>query len=455
MDKKCKVFLRSTLLKVTLDLGMALAVLTLGAGPALAAGGEDGLTESQLELYATSAVLMDGESGRILYGKNATEPMANASTTKILTCMLVLEQCDLTEMASVSAYAASMPKVKLYVKKGEQYQVKDLLYSLMLESHNDVAVVLAEHVGKEWVAQLKGRSAEEFSEEESKAAVKAFAMRMNEKAKEIGCNDTYFITPNGLDATESITLPDGTEETVEHHTTARDLALILSYCILRSPHKEEFLEITRANSHSFSANGRSFACYNHNAFLSMMEGALSGKTGFTGKAGYCYVGALQRDGRTYVVALLACGWPNNRSYKWKDARKLMEYGIKGFSRVNLYQSDVLFPENELPSIPVREGRWESIGVNALVGTSVPVRMQYQGERGILLGQNEKISVKVILPEEVEAPIAKGQTLGEIQYLIGKVPCFRELVVADREIPRIDFLWCFRKVFLFFCRGESN
>ena len=109
---------------------------------------------------------------------------------------------------------------------------------------------------------------------------------MNSKAEELGCTSTYFITPNGLDARD---------ENGIHHTTAKDLARIMKYCITESPAKEQFLEITRTDSYSFSdCNGdRTYTCTNHNAFLKMMDGALTGKTGFTADAGYCYVGALK------------------------------------------------------------------------------------------------------------------------------------------------------------------
>lgn len=127
-------------------------------------------------LYALSAVLMDGESGRVLYEKNGAEKRAMASTTKIMTCILVLEADVLEEKAVTSAYAASMPKVHLGAVQGEAFYVKDLLYSLMLESHNDSAVILAEHIGE---------------------SVQGFAEKMNEKAVKIGRKDTWFITPNG------------------------------------------------------------------------------------------------------------------------------------------------------------------------------------------------------------------------------------------------------------------
>ena len=261
------------------------------------------------ELYAQAAVLMDADSGRVLYDKNGSQVLAMASTTKIMTCILALELADTQEMAEISSYAASMPKVKLYVQKGERYLLEDLLYSLMLESHNDAAVAIAEHVGRRFLpAQLQEKSPADYTPEESRQAVEAFAAVMNRKAAELGCKDTWFITPNGLDATQVLTMESG--EIIEkfHSTTARDLASIMCYCIRRSPQKERFLEITQTPSHSFSIeNGRSFFCVNHNAFLQMMQGAISGKTGFTNQAGYCYVGALERDGKTLVVALLACG----------------------------------------------------------------------------------------------------------------------------------------------------
>lgn len=404
-----------------------------------------------LELFATSAVLMDGESGRILYEKKGQEPMANASTTKVLSCILILEHCELTETATVSEYASQMPKVKLSVKKGERYLVEDLLFSLMLESHNDSAVVLAEHLGKELVPELTGREAESFSSEESRTALKAFAKLMNDKALEIGCKDTYFITPNGLDATETLSLQDGTIQTLEHHTTAEDLARIMAYAILRSPKKEEFLRITRTNSHSFFANGRQFSCANHNAFLGMMEGALSGKTGFTGKAGYCYVGSLLRDGRYYVVALLACGWPNNRTYKWTDTRKLMEYGLQNFRRVILNDRDILFPEDRIGEVAVLEGQGASIGETPKALWWIPERAKEVPDLGVLLGPKEQVEVEVDVPEAIPAPVQAGEVLGEIRYLVGDQIYYREEIVAKQDVLSINFSWCLHQVLQLFTK----
>ena len=285
----------AALLSILLFLHLIVIVLPVEAG---AASGDDSLA-----LYAQSAVLMDADTGRILYAKNAEEQRPMASTTKIMTLILALENANPDDIVMISDYAVSMPDVQLHLRAGEHYRLGDLLYSMMLESHNDSAVAIAEHVA---------------------GTVPAFAVLMNAKARDIGCYDTYFITPNGLDAEDSGGV---------HSTTAFDLARILRYCIMQSPKREEFLKITRTNAYSFSdvEGVRTFTVGNKNAFLHMMEGALTGKTGFTGNAGYCYVGALRQEKQTFIVALLACGWPNNRSYKWSDTRKLMSYGLENYT----------------------------------------------------------------------------------------------------------------------------
>ena len=161
-------------------------------------------------------------------------------------------------------------------------------------------------------------------------SVESFADLMNRKAKSIGLHHTHFVTPNGL---------DGENEGGAHQTTAEDLAAIMKYCIWNSPKRDLFLEITETNEYQFSdLDGTShYQCHNHNAFLQMMDGAISGKTGFTSKAGYCYVGALKRENRCYIVALLGCGWPNHKNYKWEDTRKLMEYGPVSYTHLDVYK----------------------------------------------------------------------------------------------------------------------
>ncbi len=371
----------------------------------------------EAELYAHSACLMDGDSGRVLYGKQENEKLPMASTTKIMTCILALENGHPQEKVTASAYAASQPKVHMGVREGEQFLLQDLLYSLMLNSHNDAAVMIAEHIG---------------------GTVEKFAEMMNVKAREIGCQDTYFITPNGLDAEDEYGI---------HSTTAVDLARILRYCMMDSPEKETFLEITGTPSYTFwdCSNTRTFQCINHNALLTMMDGALTGKTGFTGKAGYCYVGAVQWEGKTLIVSLLACGWPEHKGYKWADARKLIYYGLKN------YQYRDIFDSRKLKKIPVENGWKENITLGR-----PPYEEPVYGEKDecmtfpMLLREDENVQVHVQLPETLKAPIEKGEQIGKVQYFIeGKL--IKEYPVYAKETIEITkFHHCVKKVGEAYC-----
>ncbi|MCM1154676.1 MAG: D-alanyl-D-alanine carboxypeptidase [Roseburia sp.] len=362
-----------------------------------------------LQLYAQAAVLMDADSGRVLYGKNENEPLPMASTTKIMTCILALEYGDPDAVAEVSAYAASMPKVKLYMRQGEKYRLKDLLYSLMLESHNDSAVAIAEAVG---------------------GSVEEFAVMMNQKARDIGCYDTYFITPNGLDAVVNDTGQI-------HSTTAADLAKIMAYCIMDSPAREQFLEITRTREYHFcdESGSRNFHCSNHNSFLDMMEEALSGKTGFTNKAGYCYVGAVESEGRTFTVALLACGWPNHKTYKWSDMKKLALYGMENYEYNDIYK------EQQFADIPVIGG---IAGAEATPydKASVTVAIEKPEENSLpyLLCEKDIVEVRTNLAKEIEAPVCVGEKVGQVAYYLNDELVKSYAIVTTGEVEGVNYPW---------------
>lgn len=364
------------------------------------------------ELYAKAAVLMDADSGRLLYAKNAAETLANASTTKILTCILALEYSQPDAVVEASKRAAAAPKVHLGMTAGQRFYMLDLLHALMLESYNDCAVAIAEHIA---------------------GSVEAFADLMNEKAKEIGCTDTYFITPNGL---------DGTDKNGFHHTTAADLALLMRYCIMQSEKQSEFRAITAARSYSFCEleSGRNYTVTNHNAFLDMMPGAFSGKTGFTGNAGYCYVGALERDEKTYIVALLACGWPNNKNYKWSDSKKLMQYGIDFFEKVNLNEVEVDL--EKVGSILVKNGQGSVIGETTYTALELGA---VSGAEAMLLAEEEELTISYQVKKELEAPVNAGTYVGKVSILAdGEVLREYEVLTAD-TVAKIDFKWCMRMV----------
>lgn len=393
----------------------------------------------EYELYAKAAVLMDGDSKRILYGKNQDLVLPMASTTKIMTCIVALEQGEGEETVTASAYAAAQPKVHLGMQKGEQYKLKDLLYSLMLESHNDSAVAIAEHIGGK---KLNLPETEKRTAEESKEAVSAFAVLMNEKAKELGCENTYYITPNGLDAEEKVVL-QGETVVKQHGTTAAELARVLCYCAWESSEREQFLEVTRQQNYSFAnvSGSRRFQCTNHNAFLNQMSGALTGKTGFTNAAGYCYVGALERDGEKYVVALLACGWPNNKNWKWKDTGRLMKYGLENYELHT--GGEWRYEEEKLPRLYVQGGQTEKIGEEAYAGLclqAAPGR-----EENFLLKEREEIRTICRVEKTWEAPLEKGEVVGKVQYFLGEELLWEEAVVSGERVEKIDFKWCFAQI----------
>lgn len=306
-------------------------------------------------IYARYAALADASTGLVLYSKNGDTKAPMASTTKIMTCILALEILPDDYKCISSKYASTMPDVQMDLIAGEEFQINDLLYALMLRSYNDSAVVIAENAAFYYLSKnhdVNSALYEKVSKEgidkidtaTSKELVHIFAALMNEKAAELGCTDTYFITPNGLDAQD---------ETGIHSTTPVDLCKIMSYCIKN----EAFLKITQASSYSFKSSKHSYSFTNANTFFQMMDGVISGKTGFTNDAGYCYVCALENGGRTYVSAVLASGWPGNKTYKWLDTKKIMKFGMDNYFLTDLTSS---IP---MPSIVTITGEKETFGLS--------------------------------------------------------------------------------------------
>lgn len=365
--------------------------------------------EEPSELHALSAVLMDGDSGRVLYEKDGKTPLANASTTKVLTCIVALESSPGDDYVQVSQNAASQPEVRLGLQKGEQYYLEDLLYSLMLKSHNDTAVAIAEHCG---------------------GTVEGFARMLNRKAKQIGCKDTYFITPNGLDAQD---------ENGKHHTTAEDLALIMRYAIKN----KTFLHISQTRDYTFSeiTGKRTFSVHNANALLDMMDGVLAGKTGYTSQAGYCYVCAWEEEGKTFVVSLLGCGWPNHKTYKWSDTKKLLSYGAYN------YDYETYWQEPHTSKILVTDGveNMQNIGEKVYLRGKCSVTSEDR-EKEILLKKGEAVTCKTEIPQKVSAPVLKGEKLGRIAYYLDGKLIDSYPVYAERSVEKISFKWYTEKVF---------
>lgn len=337
---------------------------------------------------AQGAALIDAETGRLLWEKNGEAPLAMASTTKIMTAILILEGTDLEDTVTVSKNAASQPEVDMDLREGEQWRAGDLLAAMLLRSFNDAAVALAEHQA---------------------GSVAAFCEKMTEKAAEIGAEDTIFGSPNGLDSHLS---------PAQHHSTAYDMALIGAYA-LENP---QFCEIiAQLTFYATDLSGRHVCdITNADRFLREYDGALGIKTGYTNRAGHCFVGAAERDGVRLVTAVLGSGWGNaGKEQKWKDTKALMDYGFAAFAPFRAVQAGEICGEARIADSPK-----EKIG--AVFGSS------YEA----IFSQEEKsrLSLKIHLPQKTQAPIAAGQKIGTAELWLGEERLAEIPLLAAEDAP---------------------
>ena len=362
-------------------------------------GVTDTTTKFPSSLNAKAACLIDADSGMVLFAKNADEKLPMASTTKIMTALIALESSDLSDTITFSAHAASMPDVQLNAMSGEQFTLRDLLYSLLLESHNDTAVAIAEHVS---------------------GSTEAFADKMNEKAAELGLSSTHFVTPNGLDADE-------------HYTTAKELCLIASYAL----QNQTFCKIIRTPAHSFAnrTNTKQYHVTNHDAFLTNYAGAIGIKTGFTGNAGYCFCGAAKRGGITLISSVLACGWPPHKTYKWTDTKKLMDYGFTNYKLVRLTETPML------QKIPVHGGRSNIMQPRR----SVPAR-----DTKLLMTSADTLRSCYELPHSIKAPIRAGEIIGYENYYLNDTLLQSIPIASSSKIKEADAPYVARLLYQLYC-----
>ena len=374
-------------------LGICCTLFILIQNPAAAAETGQQEEKEKLSLNARAVVLMDADSGRILYGKNETMAFPMASTTKIMTLIVALEHNEPDQIVMASAGASAMPEVRLGVHEGERYRMEDLYYAMMLESFNDAAMMIAEG---------------------TVGSVENFAELMNEKAISLGCTQTYFITPNGLDAAD---------EKGVHSSTAEDMAKIMRYAI----DNEDFLKITQTADYSFTDcdRKRSFEVHNKNVLLTMMDGVLSGKTGYTADAGYCYVCAVKKDDRTFIAALLGSGWPPHKGYKWSDVQTLLDYGDKNY-RYQTIDISKGVPDRQ---VHVMNGEQDFATVRAK-----------QTNYRFLLSSEDKVHVESVLPGQLEAPVEAGQPVGSIQVFVnGDLTAENDYVTINKIDARCTWM----------------
>ena len=313
-------------------------------------------------------VVIDRNSNTILVGKNENQRKKMASTTKIMTALVVIEHCNLSDIVEVSKKSASTGGSRLGLKTGDKITVYDLLYGLMMRSGNDAAVALAEHIS---------------------GSITDFANLMNEKAKNLGLSNTHFVTPHGLDEDE-------------HYTTAYELALLSNYAM----NNEIFAKIVGTKNYTITLNGYPKTLTNTNELLGVLNGIYGIKTGFTNGANRCLVTCCKRGNMDIICVVLGA---DTKKYRTTDSIKLIEYSFNNFTYVNVQQ----FLSNEfdnwkkenISNITIKKGvsSYFDIIYEKPPYESIPVRSDLV----------DKFYVSIDYDSNLNAPITKGSSIGTI------------------------------------------
>jgi D-alanyl-D-alanine carboxypeptidase (penicillin-binding protein 5/6) len=343
------------------------------------------------KVVAKGAILVCGESGRVLWAKNADEPLAMASTTKIMTAAYALLHGNMDDTVTVSKRAAGAPRVKMGLSPGEQLRLYSLMQALMLESSNDAAIAVAEHIG---------------------GTVEDFCAAMTQLAREIGAENTTFETPSGLDKGD-------------HASTARDLAIITRFAYT-VPGFEELINTPHAN---FRSDRRGYTMLNKNRLLREFGGANGVKTGFTNKAGHCFVGSATQGDMQLISVVLASGWgKEGRAKIWSDTKTILSHGFEK------YDLQALITAGDTPGeIALTRAREKALPYEYAYGATAAK------------SASETVLVQFDLPDIATAPIEKGSTIGTAHVFVGEDLIRSVPLLASADIARHDFITSLRKL----------
>ena len=340
----------------------------------------------ELTLTSHAALLMEKTTGQILYAQNEHEALPPASVTKIMTVLLTMEAIDsgriaLDDVVTVSAYAAGMGGSQVFLAEGEQITVDDLLKGVCVSSGNDAAVALAEHVA---------------------GVTELFVEQMNNRARELGMNDTHFVNCTGLTA-------EG------HVTSAHDIALMSRELLLHHPEVRNYTTIWMDTLR----NG-TFGLSNTNKLIRFYDGATGLKTGFTREAGYCISATAERDGMELIAVIMKGNTSDSRN---ADAKTLLNYGFSTYTLVDIQ------PEEPLPVLPV------------VLGTADTVSAVLPEEGRTLLlekSQTGGLTQTVELPETVTAPVCAGDRLGTLTVSREGTVALAIPIVAGETVARLTW-----------------
>ena len=339
-----------------------------------------------ISLSAKSAVIVDGISGSVLYGKEENTPLAMASTTKIMTALLLCEQGDLNRTVTVTPEMVRVEGTSMGLYVGLQVTYYDLLYGMLLASGNDAANATAIAVG---------------------GSIQSFVAMMNAKAKELGLDNTRFATPSGLDG-------------AEHYTTALELALLTRYALKN----KDFAAAAGCNGITLEYGGKKHTFVNHNRILREYEGAVGVKTGFTKKAGRCLVTAARKnDGFIIAVTL-------NDGNDWQDHKAMLDYG---FSRLN--NQSQRFKENKY-YISVLGGEKNKVSA-------------YSNNASFKTVKGQSVTAREYISPYVSAPVKKGEKLGVIEYYCGQEIIEKRYVYSAEDVKAVSCVGAFKRLLVAF------
>lgn len=372
--------------------------LTLCALPAGAAGLSEGTMEEKapMTLPCVSAMLLEPESGQIIFEVNADEKRPVASVVKIMTILLTVEaeeagRLSLTDPVSISENAAGMGGSQVLLDPGETQTVDTLLKSTIVGSANDAAVALAEHIA---------------------GSVPLFVDRMNERASQLGMKDTWFVNATGLPA-------EG------QHTTARDVARMAAELV---KHPTYFRYSTVWLDEVVHNSGRTTTLTNTNRLIRLYDGCDGLKTGSTKEAGYCMAATAVRGGMRLIAVVL--GAPSG-SERFDAAKQMLDYGFAGYRHYPVAQKGARI-RGELP---VRGGSSDSVALE--LGEDLTLLLKK--------GEESMVSLEPSLPESIDAPVDKGERVGSVDVLLGERLVARLPVVAADEVPGQSFVDGWRRV----------
>lgn len=336
-------------------------------------------------------IVYDRISKSMIIGKNEDIKSAMASTTKIMTTIVILEKADLNETVTVSAKAGGTGGSRLGLKRGDKASVRDLLYGLMLRSGNDAAVALAEHVG---------------------GSVKGFAELMNEKAIELGLTNTHFVTPHGLDD-------------ANHYTTALELAKLTDYAM----DNETFAKIVGTKSTTIYINNQPRQINNTNELLGVLNGVVGVKTGFTNNAGRCLVTETKRNNMDIITIVLGADTKKDRT---KDSVNLIEYTFSKYKMYNLEEQ-----------IIEEFNKWKNINEKRILiikgKTSNPKLALGAIEKATIpICDNDKIEYSINALTEIEAPVVQWNVMGKLTVKINGEILESIDIVNVNEVQKRDW-----------------